>query len=823
MQTVPGIKISDTGDLSFEPNQLVFGRAYFDVQLFDDGGTAWGGNDRSQVKRFYLLWGNAGSQPAMQEQDVVEVDENVVVGQSQTFLYFADPRASPTLPPTSPPTYGDQRIITHGSFEVMTKSEEGKICFRQQPVIDVDGSLSFVLREGMHGKVSMMFRLVTSSFKTPWSYFDILINPINQPPSFSLAQETVQVLEDTPRYRVHQFAGNIKKGQFSDSMFANMSNYTNFPCSSSEDSQLVTFHVTYVSGNQNLLSALSILSDGTLDLLLAPNQNGNLTLSVTLEDNGGVVRQGDQATSAPHSWRLEVVAVNDPPSFDFTLQPLVIVEEKFYNRRSELSFFKNLRWAQFGGSLVGPRDEANQSLSFHFHVSPENSTLFEDLQGFANGTFYFVIRPYAYGDSTVEVTGCDNGDKNATCYTAGHRLTFVVIPVNSAPSVGLPSDVWLWVNPYDNRESGMMLQEWCCSPCPSLDLSCNLNTGCCSPWTSCGGLRILPAFANFSAGPYEAFQHVSFSVTAGEGSDVDLRIGENGNITLAVPPMFSGNSSFVILTTDNGGGEVMEGHQAENSSTHLLTVNVMQGFLRIAFQFDLFSDGQQTTSAAEVVSAVRTMIAGQTQTDWLPIVLLSCNSSDEQVATMEFAVIAYQLSSLMDINSRAKSLFNSNISYDSLMLDQNMESWPDQFEADAFGCNCPDSIARVNLDSISLLYSLMETRSLTEIVPQPPDFDILTIIVVNESSRVSVPIISNIRVDSGLLMEDGSQVCSSPSRPPSPSLTPLLAVREVCRCPFSIPIAGVCISLESLQRHLRRFLPQPTDCQGLLLPLLPLS
>eukprot|EP00960_Hanusia_phi_P035990 752073-Hanusia_phi.AAC.5 len=752
---------------------LVFGRAYFDVQLFDDGGTAWGGSDRSQIKRFYLLWGNANTLPSMQETDVVEVDENDMVGESQNFLYFADPQASPSLPPNSPAVYGDQRIITDGSFEVMTTSEKGRLCFREQPAIDRAGSLSFVLLEGMYGRVSMKFRLVTSSFQTPWSYFDILINPVNQPPSFSLAQGSVQLLEDTPRHRIYQFARNIKTGRYSDSMLLNLSNYNNMSCTSSEDSQTVSFHVTLLSGNLNLLSAWYILADGTLDLLLAPHENGNVSLMTSLQDSGGVVKPGDQDTSAPQIWHLHVVSVNDPPSFDFTLQPLVIVEEKFFNRRREVSFFKNLRWTQFGGSFVGPPDEANQSLTFHFHIRPENSTLFKDIQGFANGTFYYEIRPYAYGDCVIEISGCDNGDRDATCYTVGHNLSVVVIPVNSAPTIGLPRDLWLWINPYDTIESAMMVQEWCCSPCPSLDLSCNFLSDCCSPWNSCGDFRVLPSKANYSAGPYESSQLVSFMVRAAGGDNINLLIGDSGNMTLSVVPMFSGNASFVITTTDDGGGGVVEEHwRAENTSTHLLTVNVMEGFLRVALRFDLRNHSQSMTSADEVVSTVESMVANRTQSGSLPIVLLSCSASDGEMATVEFAILSYHMSKLIDMNQRVKSLITSNFTSEASMFDQAMDTWPDHLEADPKNCTCSESLKYIDLESISLLYSLMELRSLTQTTPEYPDFDIAEIILVNESSRVSIPIISNIRVDSGLLMEDGAQHVKfvvSPSRYRSPA------------------------------------------------------
>ena len=77
---------------------------------------------------------------------------------------------------------------------------------------------------------------------------------------------------------------------------------------------MLTFVVT---GNTNpaLFSvAPAVAADGTLTYELAPDANGVASITIVLTDNGGTVNGGVD-TSAPGTFTITAVAVNDVPSY----------------------------------------------------------------------------------------------------------------------------------------------------------------------------------------------------------------------------------------------------------------------------------------------------------------------------------------------------------------------------------------------------------------------------------------------------------------------------------------------------------------------------
>ena len=117
---------------------------------------------------------------------------------------------------------------------------------------------------------------------------------VNNAPSFT-AGSNQTLLEDGGAQSVAAWAANISAGP------------------ASESSQVVDFIVT--DDNTGLFVAQpTITSGGTLTYTPAANANGVSTVTVAAHDDGGTANGGVD-TSAPQTFTVTIVAVNDPPSF----------------------------------------------------------------------------------------------------------------------------------------------------------------------------------------------------------------------------------------------------------------------------------------------------------------------------------------------------------------------------------------------------------------------------------------------------------------------------------------------------------------------------
>ena len=125
--------------------------------------------------------------------------------------------------------------------------------------------------------------------------FTITVTPVNDVPIFTLPNEPIDVPEDVAQSLVG-FATDLNKG------------------AANEAAQTLTFQVT---GNSNtaLFSAQPAISPtGVLTFKPALNANGTAMVTVRLKDNGGVTNGGVD-TTATQTFTINVLAVNDAPSF----------------------------------------------------------------------------------------------------------------------------------------------------------------------------------------------------------------------------------------------------------------------------------------------------------------------------------------------------------------------------------------------------------------------------------------------------------------------------------------------------------------------------
>ena len=232
----------------------------------------------------------------------------------------------------------------------------------------------------------------------------------NTPPVFTKGPDQT-VPEDVPAQTIPGWATGI------------------FPGASTENgTQTVSFLVT--TDNPALFSAGPLVQpDGALKFTPIPNANGVANVTIQAKDTGGTANGGSD-TSAPQTFTITILPVNDAPSI--TAGP-----NKAVAQNAGAQTFNG--WAT--GISPGPADEASQVVSIE--VSVGNPALFTSLPTVTpDGTLTFTPSPDAFGTSTVTVTAIDSGgvanggtDRTSRTATITSRL------VNNAPSFSPGPDV----------------------------------------------------------------------------------------------------------------------------------------------------------------------------------------------------------------------------------------------------------------------------------------------------------------------------------------------------------------------------------------------
>jgi hypothetical protein len=130
----------------------------------------------------------------------------------------------------------------------------------------------------------------------------------------------------------------------------------------SELKQTLTFYMTLVSGNLSWFAQLPRVNatTGELSFIPALNAYGNSTWRVVLADSGGAVKRGHtrgQNTSAPKFISIDVLSVNDAPSFAIKKPNMTLLATGFTTAFWEPSVVSEWK--------AGPPDEeASQTLTF---------------------------------------------------------------------------------------------------------------------------------------------------------------------------------------------------------------------------------------------------------------------------------------------------------------------------------------------------------------------------------------------------------------------------------------------------------------------------
>ena len=267
---------------------------------------------------------------------------------------------------------------------------------------------SFTVRE-VAGNVEL--QAVATGFPIARSNtFGVVAPTSNTPPTFVKGADQ-SVPEDSPAQVIANWATEI------------------FPGASTETgAQSVSFLVT--SDNDALFSSLPAVDpNGTLRFTPAANANGIATVSVRARDTGGTANGGND-TSAPQTFTITVLSVNDAPT---------IIAGPNVSALQNSGTQTLPGWATGIGG--GSADETGQTLVIQ--LTATNPSLFAAQPVLAlDGTLSFTLNSTVSGTSNVTITVTDSGGTaNGGVDRTQRMFTITSRPVNLPPSFLAGGDV----------------------------------------------------------------------------------------------------------------------------------------------------------------------------------------------------------------------------------------------------------------------------------------------------------------------------------------------------------------------------------------------
>ncbi|KAJ1496201.1 hypothetical protein T484DRAFT_1760076, partial [Baffinella frigidus] len=246
------------------------------------------------------------------------------------------------------------------------------------------GNLTFTLSPSANGNATFSVTMVDSGGTARGGEdtavvknLTIIVASVNDRPAFVVGDVTVYQAQGN--VTIPDFASGIARGD-----------------NGNEADQRLSFSVTFVSGNADLFfpdeNDVGISPDGTLSFTLDPLHRGSATFNVTLEDEGGVMRGGENAAEV-QEFTVTVIPVNRAPE--------VVVPEND-DAPSEAVSIADFATGIHPGNENGNED--HQSLTFHVSLLSGNAGLFISPDGTPpvsldlDGSLKFTLGRYAYGE-----------------------------------------------------------------------------------------------------------------------------------------------------------------------------------------------------------------------------------------------------------------------------------------------------------------------------------------------------------------------------------------------------------------------------------------
>ena len=514
--------VDANGTLTYTPADNAVGSATITLALADDGGTANGGADASAAESFVITVANVNDAPSfVKGADVTVLEDS---GAKTVAAWATAISAGPSN------EYGQALnfIVSNGNSAL----------FSDQPAISASGELTFTPAANANGVATVTVQLHdaggtadggadTSAAQT----FTITVAPVNDAPSFSTGADQT-VAEDAGAQSIGAWATAISAGP------------------ANEAAQAVTFNVTGNSNPALFAVAPAVDASGRLTYTPAAAANGVATITLVVADNGGTA-DGGADTSAPQSFAITVISVNDAPSFVKGADQALLEDAGPQTIAG---------WAS--AISAGPANEASQSLDFI--VSNDNAALFAAAPAIAaNGTLTFTAAADAYGTATVTVRLHDDGGvaNGGADTSAPQTFTITVGSVNDVPAFVKGADVTV------NEDAGAQSLAWA--------------TG-------------------ISAGANEASQAVDFIVSSSNAAlfAVQPAVAANGTLTFTPAADANGSATVTVRIHDNGGtaNGGADTSAAETFTITVTSVNDAPSFVKGANQAVLVDFGPQTVS-----------------------------------------------------------------------------------------------------------------------------------------------------------------------------------------------------------------------------------
>ena len=368
--------ISPLGVLTFKSALNAHGTATVSVRIKDNGGVSNDGVDTSEEQTFTIDITPVNDAPTFLIPKVAPVNHS-----NHTSLEDAGSQSVPNWVTafTAGPNDVDQTV----DF-IVTVPAASQALFTSPPEISGDGTLTYEAAPDANGTVTVTvvahddggtdnLGKNTSAAQT----FTITLTPVNDVPSFELPVTAIELLEDALAQSRAGFATNLSKG------------------AANETTQKLKFLVT--NDNTTLFATPPAISDtGVLTFKPALNANGTATVTVQVQDNG-LVANGGVDTSEPQTFTINVIPVNDAPSF---------LKGANQTGKEDDPAKTVLNWAT--KLAVGPVNELGQALDFL--VTTNNDALFSELPEVSpEGTLTYRTAENAFGVATVTVRLHDDG------------------------------------------------------------------------------------------------------------------------------------------------------------------------------------------------------------------------------------------------------------------------------------------------------------------------------------------------------------------------------------------------------------------------------
>ncbi|MEA3208287.1 MAG: large repetitive protein [Chthoniobacter sp.] len=465
--------ITPDGTLTYTPAPNANGSATVTVQLHDNGGTADGGADTSAPQTFTIDLTPVNDPPtleALADLDLLEDAPEQII--SLTGIGTGASNEAQTLVVTA--ASSDPAVIPIPLITYTSPGASGTL--RLQPAANASGSATITITVSDGG----------AEDSTVTRTFLVRVSTVNDAPSFVRGPDQT-ALEDTGK-SVAGWATQISAG------------------SPDESTQALDFIVTHDHAAL-FAAAPAILPDGTLTYTPVKDANGTATVTVRLHDSGGTAHGGSD-TSAPQTFTITFLPVNDAPSF---------VKGPDQHAWQSGGAQTVVGWAT--AVSPGPADESAQTL--HFIVTTDHPDLFETEPALAaDGTLTFTPAAEINGAARVMVQLQDNGGTAHGGSDTSPAQSFII-------SSNVVNDA------------------------PSFVMGANLETA------QDAGPQTFPAWATqISAGPAdEAGQSVDFRVTVDQSRlfATPPAIAADGTLTYTPATDASGTAKVTVQLHDNGG------------------------------------------------------------------------------------------------------------------------------------------------------------------------------------------------------------------------------------------------------------------------------